>query len=124
MPESWPQRLRLNRAMRLQASREFAEIRAKGHRLVKGCLIANWLVLPTPGKPRLGVITSRKIGGSVVRSRARRHLREVFRVHQRELRLPVAIVLVARPSIANKDHERIEKDFLGFLAEAGLIKKQ
>ncbi len=110
--------------MRLQASREFGEIRAQGRRLVKGCLIANWLVLPTAGKTRLGVITSRKIGGAVVRSRARRHLREVFRVHQHELTAPVAIVLVARPSIANKNHGRIEKDYLGFLAEAGLIKKQ
>jgi ribonuclease P protein component len=110
--------------MRLQASREFAEIRARGRRLVKGCLIANWMVLEGPGKPRLGVITSRKIGGSVVRSRARRHLREVFRVHQHELNATVAIVLVARPSIATKDHGRIEKDYLGFLAEAGLINKQ
>jgi ribonuclease P protein component len=110
--------------MRLQASREFAEIRTRGRRLVKGCLIANWMVLERPGKPRLGVITSRKIGGAVVRARARRQLREVFRVHQHELNAPVAIVLVARPSIAQKDHGRIEKDYLGFLAEAGLIKKQ
>ena len=109
--------------MRLQASREFAEIRARGRRLVRGCLVANWMVLDSPGTVKLGVITSRKIGGAVVRARARRHLREVFRVHQHELNTPVAIVLVARPSIANKDHGRIEKDYLGFLAEAGLIKK-
>ena len=41
-------RLRLTRAMRLQQSREFAAIKARGNRLVRGCLIANWTVLP-PG---------------------------------------------------------------------------
>ena len=76
MPAPSAPRFRLPREQRLQVRREFEQVRAGGERVVCGCLIANWLKLP-PGRPsRLGVITSRKIGDAVIRSRARRLLRE------------------------------------------------
>ncbi len=115
--------LRFNREMRLQASYEFAAIRNKGQRLVKGCLIANWVSLPESAHSKLGVITSRKIGGSVVRSRARRLLREAFRRHQHEF-AAISLVLVARNSIADKDYAGVEKDFLRVLADARLLKPE
>ena len=87
-----------------------------------GCLIANWHPLPQGATPRLGVVTSRKIGGAVVRSRARRLLRESFRQHQNELAQPVELVLVARPSIAGRAFAEVEKDFLTTLQRAGLLK--
>jgi ribonuclease P protein component len=70
----------------------------------------------------LGVVTSRRIGGAVVRSRARRLLRESFRQHQNELAQPVELVLVARHSIAGKNFAEVEKDFLTTLRRAGLLK--
>ena len=86
-----------------------------------GCLIANWRRLPAGATTRLGVVTSRKIGGAVVRNRARRLMREVFRLHQRELTEPVDLVLVARQSIAGRDRAKVVKDFLATLTRAGLL---
>jgi ribonuclease P protein component len=120
MPEAG--RLRLRRAARLQQPRDFARVRQQGQRLALGCLIANWHPLPDGTTPRLGVVTSRKIGGAVVRSRARRLLRESFRQHQNELAQPVELVLVARPSIAGRAFAEVEKDFLTTLRRAGLLK--
>jgi ribonuclease P protein component len=97
-------------------------VRQQGQRLVLGCLIANWHALPEGATPRLGVVTSRKIGGAVVRSRARRLLRESFRQHQHELAQPVELVLVARPSIAGRAFAEVEKDFLMALNGANLLK--
>ena len=97
-------------------------VRQQGQRLALGCLIANWHPLPEGTTPRLGVVTSRKIGGAVVRSRARRLLRESFRQHQNELKQPVELVLVARPSIAGRAFAAVEKDFLTMLERAGLLK--
>ena len=114
--------LRLRRAARLQQPRDFARVRQQGQRLALGCLIANWHPLPQGATPRLGVVTSRKIGGAVVRSRARRLLRESFRQHQNELAQPVELVLVARPSIAGRAFAEVEKDFLTTLQRAGLLK--
>jgi ribonuclease P protein component len=115
-------RLRLRRAARLQQQRDFARVRQQGQRLALGCLIANWHALPDGATPRLGVVTSRKIGGAVVRSRARRLLRESFRRHQNDFAQPVELVLVARNSIAGKRFDAVEKDFLTTLQRAGLLK--
>jgi ribonuclease P protein component len=117
-----PKRLRLGRASRLAQSRDFARVRQQGERLAQGCLIANWNKLPEGAPPKLGVVTSRKIGGAVARSRARRLLRESFRQHQHEFAQPVELVLVARNSIAGKKFADVEKDFLAALNRAGLRK--
>ncbi|MDE3098060.1 MAG: ribonuclease P protein component [Verrucomicrobiota bacterium] len=116
-----PQRRRLGRKSRLAHSRDFARIRREGCRITHGCLIANWNRLPDGSSPRVGVITSRKIGNAVARSRARRLLRESFRLHQQEFKEPVEVVLVARNSIAGKKFADVEKDFLAALGRAGLI---
>jgi ribonuclease P protein component len=117
-----PNRLRLSRASRLAQSRDFARVRQQGERLAQGCLIANWNKLPDGASPKLGVVTSKKIGGAVQRSRARRLLRETFRQHQHEFAQPVELVLVARNSIAGKKFADVEKDFLSALNRAGLLK--
>ena len=115
-------RLRLGRPSRLAQSHGFARIRQTGERLVLGCLIANWCKLPAGKTPRLGVVTSKKIGDAVARNRARRLLRESFRQHQHEFAEPVEIVLVARNSIAGKKFADVEKDFLAALKRAKLLK--
>ena len=89
MPGHSPAALGFPRSRRLKQEGEFARARAQGRRLVCGCLIAN--VLPRPGLPaaRLGVVTGKKVGNAVARNRARRLMRESFRLHQHELAGPV-----------------------------------
>jgi ribonuclease P protein component len=113
---------RFGRAARIKQGRDFKRVRAQGERLALGCLVANWQVLPIGSGSRLGVISAGKIGNAVVRNRARRLLRECFRLHQNELRSQVDLVLVARPSIAGKSFGEVEKDFLTTLRKAGLLK--
>ena len=117
-----PKRLRLGRALRLAQSRDFARVRQCGGRLVLGCLIANWNKLPDGSAPKLGVVTSKKIGGALQRNRARRLLRESYRRHQHEFVQPLELILVARNSIAGKDFTGVEKDFLAALRRASLVK--
>jgi ribonuclease P protein component len=116
-------RLRLTRAMRVRDSRDFAVLRAQGKRMTHGCLIANWKPAAEGRGSRLGVVTGRRLGSAVVRNRARRLLREAFRIHQHELARPVEAVLVARPSIANKSFALVERDFLQWLQRADLLKQ-
>ena len=97
-------------------------MRRDGERLVIGCLIANWQRLPAGSASHLGVITAGRIGGAVVRNRARRLMRETFRIHQHDLAAPVDLVLVARPSIVGKGFAAVERDFLTTLRRARLLK--
>jgi ribonuclease P protein component len=114
--------LRLGRSARIERSGDFARLRQQGQRMALGCLIANWQRLPDGAQPRLGVVTSKKIGGAVQRNRARRLLRETFRRHQYDLAQPVDIILVARNSIAGRTYAEVEKDYLTTLRRAGLLK--
>lgn len=116
------ERLGLGRAARLKQSRDFARLRQQGERLVCGCLIGNWRRLPVGSRSRLGVVTAGKLGKAVVRSRARRLLRESFRLHQHDLAQAVDLVLVARPSLAGKGLAEVERDFLTMLRRARLLK--
>ena len=117
-----PKPLRLARTMRVTQNRDFLRIRQQGERLAQGCLVANWNKLPDGASPKLGVVTSKKIGGAVQRVRARRLLRESFRLHQHEFLQPIELILVARNSIAGKRFADVEKDFLTTLRRAGLLK--
>ena len=114
--------LGLPRARRIKQGRDFARARAEGRRLVQGCLIMNWIVLPPGSVSRVGVITMRKLGHAVARSRARRLLREAFRLGQHCLRAPADIVLVARHSIAGRQFAEVERDFLAALQRAGMFR--
>lgn len=123
MSAATPARRGLGRASRIKQGRDFLRVRQAGQRTVTGCLIANWLRLPSGTPSRLGVVVSKKVGGAVVRSRAKRLLREAFRVHQHELAQPVDLVLVARHSITAHGFAEVEKDFLTTLRKAGLLNR-
>ena len=110
--------------MRMRQAREFQAVREQGRRATNGCMIMNWKTLPEGATSKLGVITSRKLGNAVVRARARRLLRETFRLHQHDFQSPVAMVLVARNSIAGKLLSAVEKDFLLLAHWAKLIQPQ
>jgi ribonuclease P protein component len=108
--------------MRLKARRDFAGLKETGQRAALGCLVANWKSLPDGSHSRVGIITSRRLGPAVVRNRARRLVREAFRLHQHELRNPVMAVLIPRASIVGKHFTEVERDYLALLRRHRLLK--
>jgi len=113
---------KLTRFQRIQHSRDFERLKKEGQRLAQGCMVANWLPRTAGDDSRLGVITSRRIGGAVLRNRARRLLRESFRRHQHQFHTPLDLVLVARPSIVGKRFQEVEVDFLKVLKRGHLLR--
>lgn len=124
MDASSPASLGFPRERRIKQGRDFGRAKIEGRRLVQGCLILNWVSISPPAPSRLGVITSRKIGEAVVRSRARRLLREAFRLHQGDLAASVDLILVARASIVGKRYADVERDYLGALKKARLYREE
>ena len=109
------------KSARIQASSDFRNHKEKGERLAKGCLLANWQLLPSDSFSRLGVVTSRHLGKAVIRNRARRLMRECFRLHKKEFLSEVDLILVARKSIAKKNFFDVEKDFIALLKKCKLL---
>ena len=67
--------------------------------------------------PRLGVAATRKLGGAVVRNRAKRVSRELFRRHKPETALDV--VVVPRREFFAADFPSLERDYIVLLSARG-----
>lgn len=67
-------------------------------------------VLPT-GR-RLGVVASRKVGNAVVRNRAKRVWREVFRLNQQQLPIDCDVLVIVRKGAAQASRAEVEALFL------------
>ncbi len=74
---------------------------------------------------RLGLTTGKKIGGAVVRSRARRLMREAYRQIEEEGTILHGnlIVIAARAKIADASMQDVKKDLRKCLSRVGLIAK-
>lgn len=75
---------------------------------------------------RLGLTTGKKIGGAVVRSRARRLMREAYRLIGDEYTVTCGnlVVIAARARIAEAKMQDVKKDLLWCMKRLGLIEKQ
>jgi len=61
---------------------------------------------------RVGVTASRRVGGAVIRSRCKRRLRELFRLHPEELSGTILdIVINARPECADAPWDDLRSDY-------------
>ena len=90
------------RVNRVRKRAEFLEIQSQGARVNGDCLV--FIVLRrAPNAPlRLGITASRKIGGAVQRSRARRLIREGFRAVYPDLPGAIDIVVIVRRPLGDR----------------------
>jgi ribonuclease P protein component len=63
------------------------------------------------GHERLGLAIGRRVGGAVVRNRARRLLREAFRRNRDAGAGSLDLVIVAKPSLAGRGLSEIEREY-------------
>ena len=99
------------RAFRLTSRRQFLTVYEQGHRA--SCPSFTVFGLPNSiDHCRMGVTVTRKIGGAVVRNRAKRLLREVFRRRGRQLQPPIDLVVNVRHGLFRSDIGQIERDLV------------
>lgn len=121
---STTKRLKLPPSCRLSKQRDFEDVFQKGRRLV-GKFMIMWVLYSSRNVSRVGAIASKRtFRRSVERSRARRVLREVFRLNLPEIKPCVDIVLLARRAILDKKYQEIERDFSSLAHIAGFIKSE
>jgi ribonuclease P protein component len=71
---------------------------------------------------RLGITASKKVGGSVIRNRVRRLIREVYRLNEAQFKTGFDIVFVARHKAALSDFKEIETYALRILKKLDILR--
>ena len=109
------------KARRLTRSSEFLRVRMEGKAQRGGLLVLGLLERDKPEPFRAGFVTSRRVGGAVVRNRLRRRLREIVRRHQHEVRAGLWMVVIARPAAADSTHRALEDEWLRLAKRAFIL---
>ena len=76
------------------------------------------------GQNRVGITTGKKLGHAVVRNRARRRLREVYRLSEHLFKPGYDIVVVARHKCVTADFQKLTKAYLSLAQKAGILLEQ
>ena len=104
----------------LKKNNEFRRLYAKGRNAVTPTMVI-YTRSNKSGINRVGFTVTVKLGHAVVRNRIRRRLREIYRLHEGELRRGADMVIVARGRSADADYHRLERDFLSACGKLSLL---
>ena len=73
---------------------------------------------------RLGITTGAKLGRAVDRNRARRRIRETYRLRESSLKRGYDIVIVARTAAIDGDFQEMQRSFLHQCKKLRLLKEE
>lgn len=107
---------------RLKSKKSFQLVYAKGRTVVDGMSV--FYILPQEDdNVQIGLAVGKKLGCAVIRNRVKRLMREVFRIHQAELKKGYHIVWMARRKLTKADYKTFERVFLRLAKRAALLQE-
>ncbi len=106
---------------RLTHRSEYERVRRDGATQRGKLLMLNVALVENSGPSRAGFVTSRRIGGAVVRNGVRRRFREMVRQHQHELRGDFWFVLIAKNEAASASYRSLEDEWLRLARRASIL---
>lgn len=107
----------------LKQNQDFRRLYSRGKYAACSTLVLYW----RPNRlnqNRLGITVSTKLGHAVVRNRVRRRIREIYRLHELELRRGIDLVVVARARAPQVDYWHLERDFLKMAKKLGITVRE
>jgi ribonuclease P protein component len=108
MPAS---RLRFPKTARLFRATEFARLKREGVSFHGKFMVLSVLKNLPEAEVRVGLITSRRVGGAVVRNRVRRRLREIVRAARPGIRAGTWLILIARQAAASATFQGLSAEW-------------
>ncbi|HVP44144.1 MAG TPA: ribonuclease P protein component [Terriglobales bacterium] len=100
---------RFPKSSRLLKHADFDHVYQNGKRQFSGHMTV-FSLRRDAGAPRVGLTVGRALGGSVVRNRIKRRLREAVRRHLHALSVPVDLVINPRKSVLTLEFAQLEAE--------------
>ena len=120
MPESESKQEKkypLHRDFRIRQNRDYRRIYSAGRRFSNRAGLM--YVVRTKREPvRIGFVTTKRIGNAVARNRARRLMKEVYRLHRHELSSHYEAILLAAAFLTTATYSEAEKALLALWRKA------
>ena len=113
MPLTFP------KSIRFQHSSEFLRVKTEG-RAYSGRFMTVG-VLKECDSTRVGLITSKRVGGAVERNRVRRRLRELMRLTRPQWAPGVWVVAIARHAAVGAQFAELQNEWLRLAERAGVL---
>lgn len=113
----------MKRAWSLKENYEFRQIYRKGASAAGGSMVI-YCRKNRLGHSRLGLTASVKIGNAVTRNRARRRLREVYRLNRDKLQKGWDVILVARGRTAAVSWRELNDTFLRLCRKLDILEER
>jgi len=110
-----------SKVKRLVRPAEFARVRSEGTAHQGRTLVLGVLARKEERLFRAGFVTSKRVGGAVVRNRLRRRLREIIRTEQGRLQPGFWCVVIARPTAARASYRALKDEWLRLAERASIL---
>lgn len=107
---------------RMRAGTEFEAAVRRGRRAGSPRVVVHTSTSTVPDGPRVGFVVSKAVGGSVVRHRVARRLRETVRPHLGAIPADRLVVLRAQPASATASYAELEADVARLLERLGVVR--
>ncbi len=102
---------------------EFQKLYKRGRSAVRSTIVV-YAIKGKGSRIRLGITVGKKLGGAVCRNRAKRRIKELFRVMQPEIINGVDVCIVARSRVLTAPHKKLVADFKSAMEELGLLENK
>lgn len=111
---------RLLRSYRIRQNRDYRRIYRSGKRFSNRAGLL-YVTRVKSGDIRIGFVTTKKIGHAVGRNRARRLMKEVYRLHRAELSPNYEAIMLAGSFLTTATYKEAEKAVLALWRKAGIL---
>lgn len=110
---------KLRKAEKLLTSPQFDRVFKQGRSAGNKRLVIHWLENGL-GRPRLGLVVSRRFGGAVQRNTWKRRVRELFRLNKGKIgALDIVVLPSKKPEAQKAGYDELQESFLKLLNRMG-----
>ena len=111
----------MNSAKTLKLNKDFRRLYYRGKNVVARCIVI-YMQKNRFGHNRLGLTCSKTVGKATVRNRAKRLMRESYRLLETDLKQGYDIVIIARTRIVGKRYCDVSRDVKYAFSKLDMLK--